>query len=70
MGPYSKHKQIQRADSIKNLLDTNPQMCDYMKAVWKKHLMSLATNEDEYLARVKQVYSLLKPKHRGWISYE
>jgi len=70
MGPFTEQKQNERAESIQKLLDTNPQISDYMKAIWSKHLVNLATNEDEYLARVKQVYSLLKPKYRGWISYE
>lgn len=70
MGPYSPTVQQHRADSIKQLLENNPQISDYMRAVWNKHLRNLAVNEDEYTARVKQVYSLLKPKHRGWISYE
>ena len=70
MGPWSEHKQSQRADSIKHLLATNPQMDDYMKSVWESKLNGLAQNEDEYNQRVKQVYSLLKPQHKGWVTYE
>jgi len=70
VGPYSEKKQIERAGSIQRLLDSNPQMDDYMKSVWKKHAMNIAQNEDEYNNRVRQVYSLLKPKHRGWVTYE
>ena len=70
MGPWSEDKQSQRADSIKHLLATNPQMDDYMKSVWESKLNGLAQNEDEYNKRVKQVYSLLKPQHKGWITYE
>ena len=70
MGPWSEQKQSQRADSIKHLLATNPQMDDYMKSVWESKLNGLAQNEDEYNQRVKQVYSLLKPKHKGWVTYE
>ena len=70
MGPYSEDKQIQRADSIKRLLETNPQMSEHMKAIWNKHLLNLAGNEDEYVARVKSIYSTLKPKHKGWATYE
>ncbi len=33
-------------------------------------LKDLALNEEEYYARVKKVYSLIKPKHRGWPVYE
>ncbi len=71
MGPYSEKKQLERAGSIKRLLDSNPQMDDYMKSVWKKHAMNIAFNEDEYNRRVKSIYSILQPRHKGgWISYE
>ena len=70
MGPWSEQKQSQRAESIKHLLATNPQMDDYMKSVWESKLNGLAQNEDEYNQRVKQVYSLLEPKHKGWVTYE
>jgi len=70
MGPYSEAIQQKRADAIKHLLTTNPQMDNYMKSVWTSKLNGIAQNEDEYNTRVKQVYSLLAPKHRGWISYE
>ena len=70
MGPWSEHKQSQRADSIKHLLATNPQMNGNMKSVWESKLNGLAQNEDEYNQRVKQVYSLLKPQHKGWVTYE
>ena len=70
MGPYSEKIQQKRADAIKHLLATNPQMDDYMKSVWESKLNGLAQNEDEYNQRVKQVYSSLKPKHTGWITYE
>jgi len=70
MGPFSEERQLHRVEAIKRLLETNPQMDDYMKSVWKKHAMNIAQNEDEYNNRVRQVYSLLKPKHRGWVTYE
>tara|TARA_B100001094_G_scaffold55250_1_gene50796 strand:- start:43 stop:255 length:213 start_codon:yes stop_codon:yes gene_type:complete len=70
VGPYSKKVQKYRADSIRRLLDTNPQLDDYMKSIWQMKLKDLALNEEEYYARVKQVYSTLKPKHRGWAIYE
>jgi len=70
MGPWSEQKQSQRAESIKHLLATNPQMDDYMKSVWESKLNGLAQNEDEYNQRVKQVYSLMKPQNKGWVTYE
>jgi len=70
MGPYSEKLQKHRADSIQYLLDTNPQLDDYMKSIWEMKLNDLAVTEDEYYAIVKQVYSTLKPKHKGWVTYE
>ena len=70
VGPYSKKVQKYRADSIQRLLDTNPQLDGYMKSIWQSKLKNLALNEEEYYARVKKVYSTIKPKHRGWPVYE
>jgi len=70
MGPFSEERQLHRVEAIKRLLETNPQMDDYMKSVWMSKLNGLAQNEEEYNQRVKQVYSSLKPKHTGWITYE
>jgi len=70
MGPFSETVQKHRADSIQYLLDTNPQIDDYMKSIWQSKLNDLALTEDEYNARVKKIYSLMQPKHRGWVTYE
>jgi hypothetical protein len=70
MGPFSETVQKHRADSIQYLLDTNPQIDDYMKSIWQSKLKDLALTEDEYNTRVKKIYSLMRPKHRGWVSYE
>ena len=60
---------MERAESIQRLLDTNPDLDPLYKAMWKKHLNNLALNETTYNYRVKHVYSLLKPRHRGWATY-
>ena len=70
MGPYSETVQKYRAESIQYLLDTNPQLDEYMKSIWQMKLNDLAVTEEEYYTRVKQIYSTLKPKHRGWVTYE
>ena len=57
MGPFSDKTQFERAGAIKRLLENNPQMDDYMKSIWEKHLRNLALNEDEYNRRVKAIYS-------------
>ncbi len=70
MGPFSEEKQMFRADSIKRLLEQNPQIDDHMRSIWEKHAMNIAINEEEYNRRVKSIYSILKPKHKGWVTYE
>lgn len=57
MGPFSEQKQIERADSIQRLLDSNPQLDDHMKGIWLKHQRNLCLNEDEYNKRVKDIYT-------------
>jgi len=69
MGPWSEAKQMERAESIKRLLDTNPDLDPIYKGMWQKHLSNLALNEATYNYRVKHVYSLLKPKHKVWYRY-
>lgn len=61
MGPFSDKTQFERAGAIKRLLDNNPQMDDYMKSIWEKHLRNLALNEDEYNKRVKNIYNKIRP---------
>jgi len=56
MGPFSEKKQLERADSIQRLLDSNPQLDDHMKGIWLKHQRNLCLNEDEYNKRVVEVF--------------
>lgn len=60
MGPYSEERQFQRAESIKALLDNNPQLDPLYKAMWEKKLKNLALNESHYNFRVKKIYQKLK----------
>ena len=46
MGPFSETVQKYRADSIQYLLDTNPQIDDYMKSIWNMKLNELAVTEE------------------------
>ena len=48
MGPFSEDRQYQRAESIKRLLDTNPQLDPVYKAMWQDKLKGLALNESTY----------------------
>ena len=60
MGPYSEAKQMERAESIKRLLDTNPQLDPVYKAMWQDKLKGLALNESTYNFRVKTIYSQMQ----------
>ena len=60
MGPFSEARQYQRAESIKRLLDTNPQLDPVYKAMWQDKLKGLALNESTYNFRVKTIYSQMK----------
>jgi len=60
VGPYSAGKQAQRAASIRRLLASNPMLNDYMKNVWMSKLHGLAQDEDEYNAKVCEVFKDLK----------
>ena len=62
MGPYSEDKQMERAESIKRLLDHNPQLDRLYRIMWENKLRALATNEESYNARVKATYSHLEKK--------
>jgi hypothetical protein len=60
MGPFSEERQYQRAESIKRLLDTNPQLDPVYKAMWQDKLKGLALNESTYNFRVKTIYSQMQ----------
>jgi 3-methyladenine DNA glycosylase/8-oxoguanine DNA glycosylase len=60
MGPYSEERQYQRAQAIKRLLDTNPNLDPVYKAMWEDKLKGLALNEATYNHRVKTIYSQMQ----------
>tara|TARA_X000000950_G_scaffold282859_1_gene382490 strand:+ start:818 stop:1021 length:204 start_codon:yes stop_codon:yes gene_type:complete len=64
MGPYSETKQSQRKANLKLIL-ANPKLPEDVRNIWTQHLNNLSVNEEEYNKKVKQIYSLLKPKFRG-----
>lgn len=54
MGPYSGERQTRRAELIASILvNTND---PEVKRIWNQHLDNLARTEDQYNARVAQVY--------------
>lgn len=56
MHQYNETLQKKRAESIKKLLENNPQLDDTTKSMWKNKLNSLAIDENEYNQRVKEIY--------------
>ena len=66
MGPFSEDRQYQRAESIKRLLDTNPQLDPVYKAMWQDKLKGLALNESTYNFRVKTIYSQMQKE--PWVN--
>ncbi len=56
MGPYSEAKQLQRAEAIGRLLETNPQLDPVYRAMWENKLRALSQNEEEYNRRVVGIY--------------
>ena len=47
------------------LILANPKLPEDVRNIWTQHLNNLSVNEEEYNKKVKQIYSLLKPKFRG-----
>jgi len=59
MGPYSETLQNKRKANLE-LVIANPNLSDDMKRIWTKHLNNLAVNEDEYNARVVNVFQNIR----------
>lgn len=55
MGPYSKERQIRRAELIASILVNNSNSPE-VKRIWEQHLANLANNETDYNARVVKLY--------------
>ena len=69
MGPFSEDRQYQRAAAIQRLLDTNPQLSEEVRAMWKRKLAELSFNEATYNYRVKTVYTEMRDRQtKGWMS--
>ena len=60
MGPFSEEVQYKRADSIRRLLDNNPQLDELTRGMWENKLRSLAMTEERYNARVVCIFSKMK----------
>lgn len=58
MGPYSEQKQKQRYKNLKDKSEDKSLTVD-VRGIYKTKLNELAVNEDEYNARVVQVYKNL-----------
>jgi hypothetical protein len=56
MGPFSEKKQMERAEAINTLLDSNPQLDDHMKSIWLSKVRNLCWDEDAYNRRVVDIF--------------
>ncbi len=55
MGPFDFERQQRRAELIASIL-LNKKLDKDAKRIWKKHLANLAVTEDQYNARVADIY--------------
>ena len=55
MGPYSKKRQIERAEAVSRLL-AHKDLSDWAHNYWTGVLKNLAVNEEQYNHRVVQLY--------------
>jgi len=55
MGPYSKKRQIERAEAVSRLL-AHKDLSDWARNYWTGVLKNLAVNEEQYNHRVVQLY--------------
>jgi hypothetical protein len=69
MGPFSNEKQFQRATAIKRLLANSINLDDEMIGMWKRKLIGLSVNEDEYNKRVREIYNSPDFKPMGIFNY-
>ena len=69
MGPYSEFLQNRRRQVIQKLLDHNPQLDEVTRAMWTRHLNNIACSEEEYNARVRDVYgNFFKRYTKEWLT--
>lgn len=69
MGPYNLHTQLERKANVLNVLKSND-LSEWARNYWGNVYDTIAMEEGRYNERVKSIYSTLKPKHRGWATYE
>ena len=67
MGPFSEKKQMERAEAINTLLDSNPQLDDHMKSIWLSKVRNLCWDEAAYHRRVVDVFR--NHKHMNLLDY-
>jgi hypothetical protein len=58
VGPWSERRQARRRNLILQIL-ARPNLKEDARRIWTQHLARLATSEEQYNARVKDVYSKL-----------
>ena len=67
MGPYSEQRQLERAEAVARLLN-DPNLNEWARNYWTKVAMTLSMNEEQYNARVVNLYKEIRNQHtREWI---
>lgn len=67
MGPYSDELQYRRAAAIQRLLD-DPTLSEDARRIWEGHLRGLSRSEEQYNARVRQIWTDMRNRYtEKWI---
>jgi hypothetical protein len=67
MGPWSEERQYQRAQAIARVL-ADPNLNEDARRIWERHLGNLSSNEDQYNARVRQIWTEMRNRYtEKWI---
>lgn len=67
MGPWSEERQYQRAQAIARVL-ADPNLNEDARRIWENHLKNLSRNEDQYNARVRQIWTEMRNRYtEKWI---
>ncbi len=69
MGPYNEMTQLKRKAAVVRILQRND-LSEWARNYWGTVCDTIANSEDRYNDRIQQTYSTLKPKQKGWATYE
>ena len=67
MGPYSKQRQLERAQAVARLL-SNLNLNKWARNYWSNVAANLSKSEEQYNSRVVGIYKEIRNQHtREWI---